>query len=172
MVFTSKIPTFEDSSTSKTWHRSHWSNDWVCIIIFCMRDATLLCSSKIIRARSSNTWENEKNSRSEKLTEGQDYNSRKSSEVRVRAASDSAYSGYPKQWMLRYPVHIYHAVPSPGFEPTIPWLRVWRPKHSATMLHQGSNFGKWQMVKVIEINQGSRLQFKEVILVNDKRSRS
>jgi hypothetical protein len=34
------------------------------------------------------------------------------------AASNSAYYGYPKLWILRYPAHRYHAVPSPGFEPT------------------------------------------------------
>jgi hypothetical protein len=40
------------------------------------------------------------------------------------AASNSAYNGYPKLWILRYPAHRYHAVPSPGFEPTTLWLRV------------------------------------------------
>jgi hypothetical protein len=50
----------------------------------------------------------------------------------VRAASNSAYSGYPELWILRYPAHRYHAVPSPGgFEPTTLWLRVRRPNHSA-----------------------------------------
>jgi hypothetical protein len=53
----------------------------------------------------------------------------------VRTASNSAYSGYPKLWILRYPAHIYHAVPSPGFEPTTLWLRVRRPNDSATTLH-------------------------------------
>jgi hypothetical protein len=42
---------------------------------------------------------------------------------------------YPELWILRYPVHRYHAVPSPGFEPTILWLKVRRPNHSATTLH-------------------------------------
>jgi hypothetical protein len=42
----------------------------------------------------------------------------------VRAASNSTYSGYPELWILRYPAHIYRAVPSPGFEPTTLWLRV------------------------------------------------
>jgi hypothetical protein len=52
----------------------------------------------------------------------------------VRAASNSAYSGYPELWILRYPAHRYHAVPSPGFEPTTLWLRVWRPNHSYDVL--------------------------------------
>jgi hypothetical protein len=55
--------------------------------------------------------------------------------LRVRAASNSAYSGYPELWILRYPAHRYHAVPSPGFEPTTLWLRVRLPNHSATTLH-------------------------------------
>jgi hypothetical protein len=37
-------------------------------------------------------------------------------------------------WILRYPAHRYHAVPSPGFELTTLWLRVRRPNHSATTL--------------------------------------
>jgi hypothetical protein len=41
----------------------------------------------------------------------------------------------PELWILRYPAHRYHAVPSPGFEPTTLWLRVRRPNHSATTLH-------------------------------------
>jgi hypothetical protein len=53
----------------------------------------------------------------------------------VRAASNSAYYGYPELWILRYPAHRYRAVPSPGFEPTTFWLRVRCPNHSATMLH-------------------------------------
>jgi hypothetical protein len=53
----------------------------------------------------------------------------------VRAASNSAYSGYPELWISRYPAHRYRTVPSPGFEPTTLWLRVWRPNYSATMLH-------------------------------------
>jgi hypothetical protein len=40
----------------------------------------------------------------------------------VRAASNSAYSGYPELWILRYPAHRYRAVPSL-------WLRVRRPNH-------------------------------------------
>jgi hypothetical protein len=44
------------------------------------------------------------------------------------AASNSAYYGYPELWILRYPAHRYHAVPSPGFE-------VRRRNHSATTLH-------------------------------------
>jgi hypothetical protein len=51
------------------------------------------------------------------------------------AASNSAYSGYPELWILRYPAHTYRAVPSPGFEPTTLWLRVRRPNHSATTVH-------------------------------------
>jgi hypothetical protein len=55
----------------------------------------------------------------------------------VRAASNSAYSGCPELWILRYPAHRYHAVPSLGFETTTLWLlRVRRPNHSATMLHK------------------------------------
>jgi hypothetical protein len=42
----------------------------------------------------------------------------------VRDASNSAYYGDPELWILRYPAHRYHAVPSPGFEPTTLWLRV------------------------------------------------
>jgi hypothetical protein len=38
-------------------------------------------------------------------------------------------------WILWYPAHRYHAVPSPWFEPTTPWLRIRRPNHSATTLH-------------------------------------
>jgi hypothetical protein len=40
----------------------------------------------------------------------------------IFAASNSAYSGYPELWILRYPAHRYHAVPSPGFEPTTLWF--------------------------------------------------
>jgi hypothetical protein len=59
------------------------------------------------------------------------------------AASNSAYYGYPKLWILRYPAHRYHAVPTPGFEPTTLWLRVpRRPNHSATTLHD-SRFKKF-----------------------------
>jgi hypothetical protein len=56
----------------------------------------------------------------------------------VRAASNSAYSGYPELWILRYTAHRYHAVPSPGFEPTTLWLRVRHPNHSATTLQVAS----------------------------------
>jgi hypothetical protein len=45
------------------------------------------------------------------------------------AASNSAYYGYPELWILRYPAQRYHAVPSPGFEPTTLWLGVWCPNH-------------------------------------------
>jgi hypothetical protein len=55
------------------------------------------------------------------------------------AASNSAYYGYPELWILRYPAQRYHAVPSPGFEPTILWLRVRRPNHWATTLHKWIN---------------------------------
>jgi hypothetical protein len=55
----------------------------------------------------------------------------------VRAASNSAYSGYPELWILRYPAHRYRAVNPPGFEPTTLWSRVRRPNHSATALHFG-----------------------------------
>jgi hypothetical protein len=41
---------------------------------------------------------------------------------------------YPELWILRYPAHRYHAVPSPGYEPTTLYLRVRQPNHSATML--------------------------------------
>jgi hypothetical protein len=52
------------------------------------------------------------------------------------AASNSAYYGYPTElWILRYPAHRYHAVPSPGFKPTTVWLRVRYPNHLAMMLH-------------------------------------
>jgi hypothetical protein len=51
------------------------------------------------------------------------------------AASNSAYYGYPKVWILRYPAHRYRAVPSPGFEPMTLWLRVRHANHSATTLH-------------------------------------
>jgi hypothetical protein len=50
-----------------------------------------------------------------------------------------AYYGFPKQWILTYPAHRYHAVPSPGFEPTTLWLRVRHPNHSATTLHSDLN---------------------------------
>jgi hypothetical protein len=53
----------------------------------------------------------------------------------VRAASNYAHSGYLELWILRYPAHGYHALPSPGFEPTTLWLRVRRSNHSATTLH-------------------------------------
>jgi hypothetical protein len=52
------------------------------------------------------------------------------------AASSSAYYGYPELWTLRYPAHRYHAVPSPGFEPTTLWLSVRHSNHSATALHR------------------------------------
>jgi hypothetical protein len=42
----------------------------------------------------------------------------------VCTASNSAYSDYPELWILRYPDHRYHAVPSSGFEHTPLWLRV------------------------------------------------
>jgi hypothetical protein len=54
----------------------------------------------------------------------------------VHAASNYAYYGYPELWILRYPAQRYHAVPSPGFEPTTLWVRVRCPTHSATMLHR------------------------------------
>jgi hypothetical protein len=55
--------------------------------------------------------------------------------IEVRdAASNSANYGYPELWILRYPALRYHAVPSPGFEPTTLWLRVRYPIHSATTL--------------------------------------
>jgi hypothetical protein len=38
------------------------------------------------------------------------------------AASNSAYSGYPELWILRYPAHRYHAVPSQVSNP--------RPSHA------------------------------------------
>jgi hypothetical protein len=44
----------------------------------------------------------------------------------------SKVSLFPELWILRYPAHRYHAVPSPGFEPTTLWLRVRHPNHSAT----------------------------------------
>jgi hypothetical protein len=53
----------------------------------------------------------------------------------VRATSNYTYSGYPELWILSYPAHRYRAMPSPGFEPTTLWLRVRRPNHSATTLH-------------------------------------
>jgi hypothetical protein len=53
----------------------------------------------------------------------------------VRAASNSAYSGYPELWILRYPAHSYRAVPLSGFEPMTLWLRVRCPNHLATTLH-------------------------------------
>jgi hypothetical protein len=49
----------------------------------------------------------------------------------VSAASNSTYYGYSELLILRYPAHRYHAVPSPGFEPTTLWLRVRHPNHSA-----------------------------------------
>jgi hypothetical protein len=52
----------------------------------------------------------------------------------------SDYSGYPELWILRYPAHRYSAVSSPGFEPTTLWLRVRRPSHSATTIHDGRAF--------------------------------
>jgi hypothetical protein len=52
----------------------------------------------------------------------------------VRAASNSAYSGYPELWILRYSAHRYHAVLSPGFEHTTLWFRVRRRNHSVTTL--------------------------------------
>jgi hypothetical protein len=54
------------------------------------------------------------------------------SEVRG-AASNSAYCGYPKLWILRYPAHRYYAMRSPGFVPTTLQLRVGHPNHLATM---------------------------------------
>jgi hypothetical protein len=59
------------------------------------------------------------------------------------AASNSAYY---ELWMLRYPAHRYHAVPSPGFEPL--WLRVRRPNYSATTLHVHSQLSNFEGVKI------------------------
>jgi hypothetical protein len=55
--------------------------------------------------------------------------------LRLVITSNSAYYSYSKLWILRYPGHRYHTVPSPGFEPTTLWLRVRHPNHSATMHH-------------------------------------
>jgi hypothetical protein len=56
------------------------------------------------------------------------------------AASNTAYYGYPELWILRYPAHRYHAVPSPGFEPTTLWLRVRRPRRSNSESRLGSHY--------------------------------
>jgi hypothetical protein len=68
----------------------------------------------------------------------------------IRAASNSAYSGCPELWILRYPAHRYHAVLSPGFEPTTLWLRVRRPNHSATTLHN------WNHMLFLQVGIGFR----------------
>jgi hypothetical protein len=52
----------------------------------------------------------------------------------LRLGLNSAYSGYPELWILRYPADRCSAVPLPGFEFMTLWLRVRRPSHSATML--------------------------------------
>jgi hypothetical protein len=65
----------------------------------------------------------------------------------VSAASNSTYHGYHELWILRYPVHRYHTVPSPGFEPTTTlWLRVRHPNHLATTPH-------WIMVCIYTTDQ-------------------
>jgi hypothetical protein len=40
------------------------------------------------------------------------------------AASNSAYYGYPELWILRYPAHRYHAVPSPGFDKSVEIMKI------------------------------------------------
>lgn len=50
------LNTFEVGSTKRTEHLSHWSNVCVIIIIFCTMLWSVLCSSKIVLARSSKTW--------------------------------------------------------------------------------------------------------------------
>jgi hypothetical protein len=47
----------------------------------------------------------------------------------VRAASNSACSGYPELWILRYPAHRYRAVPTRDSNPRL------RVRRSATTLH-------------------------------------
>jgi hypothetical protein len=71
--------------------------------------------------------------------------------IEVRgAASNSAYYGYHELWILRYPAHRYHAVPSLRFEPTTLWLRVRHPSHSATTL-QAKFVGVAWWVKVLDL---------------------
>jgi hypothetical protein len=53
------------------------------------------------------------------------------------AASNSVYYGYPELWILRYPAHRYHAVPSPGFEPTT-LCKEWMPFHVVTKSRWGN----------------------------------
>jgi hypothetical protein len=50
--------------------------------------------------------------------------------------SNSAYYGCPELWSLRYPAHIYHAVPSLGFEPTTLWLMARHPNHSQVEMNK------------------------------------
>jgi hypothetical protein len=47
-------------------------------------------------------------------------------------------NGYHELWILRYPAQRYHAMPSPGFEPTTLWFWVQHPIYLATMLHKVS----------------------------------
>jgi hypothetical protein len=57
------------------------------------------------------------------------------------AASNFCLLWLPRAVDLRYPAHRYHAVPSPGFEPTTLWLRVRHPNHSATTLLVSFDWG-------------------------------
>jgi hypothetical protein len=55
------------------------------------------------------------------------------------AASNSAYYGYPNLWILRYPAHRYHAVPSPGLKPTTLWLWGQLPNGTYPFGHDAHN---------------------------------
>ena len=66
------------SSMRITWHLSHCSSDWVCIMILWISVATLLCSSKMTRARSSSScnssaaWRSRREPRAAPGTSGRD----------------------------------------------------------------------------------------------------
>jgi hypothetical protein len=74
-------------------------------------------------------------------------------EVRGTCRKQFCLFGYPELWILRYPAHRYHAVPSPGFEPTTLWLRVRRPNHSP-FGHDAPSLASMSDVKTAE----SRMQ--------------
>jgi hypothetical protein len=58
-------------------------------------------------------------------------------EVRGMCRKQFCLFWLPELWIFRHPARRYRVVPSPGFEPmTLSlWLRVRRPNHSATTLH-------------------------------------
>jgi hypothetical protein len=73
------------------------------------------------------------------------------------ATSNSAYYGHPELWILRYPAHRYHAVPSPRFKLTTLWLRVRHPNHSATTLRSTKTITLVEMLPAMSIRSNFTL---------------